>query len=160
MRVTYRVLTDRSSMPTRDSGLVIGQASDPQGNPERIHGVPARMSTESIVIEVVQWLRLGIDAAGAFVLAGGVAVALIGFAGASLRQRSPDFTTLRLRLARYLALALELQLGADILSTAVAPTWDQIGKLGAIASIRTGLNFFLMRELRETGQMPAVDLSR
>jgi hypothetical protein len=39
--------------------------------------------------------------------------------------------------------------------TAVAPSWDQIGKLGAIAVIRTTLNFFLMRELREAGQMPA-----
>jgi hypothetical protein len=45
--------------------------------------------------------------------------------------------------------------GADILSTAVAPSWDQIGKLGAIAVIRTTLNFFLMRELREAGQMQA-----
>ena len=34
--------------------------------------------------------------------------------------------------ARFLAIALEFQLGADILSTAVAPSWDAIGKLGAI----------------------------
>ena len=54
-----------------------------------------------------------------------------------------------------LRLALEFQLGADILTTAVAPSWDQIGKLGAIAVIRTTLNYFLMRELREAGQMPA-----
>jgi hypothetical protein len=40
-------------------------------------------------------------------------------------------------------------------ATAVAPSWDQIGKLGAIAVIWTTLNYFLMRELRETGQMPA-----
>jgi uncharacterized membrane protein len=36
----------------------------------------------------------------------------------------------------------------------VAPSWDQIGKLGAIAVIRTTLNYFLLRELRETGEMP------
>ena len=52
-------------------------------------------------------------------------------------------------LLTYLALALEFQLGADILSTAVAPSWDQIGKLGAIAVIRTLLNYFLTREMRE-----------
>ncbi len=52
-------------------------------------------------------------------------------------------------LARYLALALEFQLGADVLSTAVAPSWTEIGKLGAIAVIRTGLNFFLSREMKE-----------
>ena len=50
---------------------------------------------------------------------------------------------------RYLALALEFQLGADILSTAIAPSWEQIGKLGAIAVIRTALNYFLMREMSE-----------
>ena len=36
---------------------------------------------------------------------------------------------------------------ADILSTAIAPSWQQIGKLGAIAVIRTGLNFFLSKEM-------------
>ena len=38
------------------------------------------------------------------------------------------------------ALAFEFKLAADILSTAIAPSWDQIGKLGAIVVIRTGLN--------------------
>ena len=46
-------------------------------------------------------------------------------------------------------MALEFQLGADIISTAVAPSWDQIGKLGAIAVIRTALNYFLSREMKE-----------
>lgn len=59
------------------------------------------------------------------------------------------YNDIRLTLARFLALALEFELGADILSTAVAPTWDQIGKLGAIAVIRTALNYFLTREMRE-----------
>jgi uncharacterized membrane protein len=45
-------------------------------------------------------------------------------------------------------LALEFQLGADILSTAIAPSWNQIGKLGAIAVVRTGLNYFLTREIQ------------
>ena len=64
---------------------------------------------------------------------------------------------IRLRLGRWLAVALELLLGADILRTAVAPTWSEIGQLAAIAAIRTGLNFFLQREIdaaqaRRTGQ--------
>jgi uncharacterized membrane protein len=50
-------------------------------------------------------------------------------------------------MAQHLALALEFQLGADILATAVSPDWEQIGKLGAIAVIRTGLNYFLTREM-------------
>lgn len=53
----------------------------------------------------------------------------------------------RLRLGRWLALALEFLLAADILRTAVAPTWSEIGQLAAIAAIRTALNFFLQQEI-------------
>lgn len=53
----------------------------------------------------------------------------------------------RLRLARWLALALEFELGADILRTAVAPSWSEIGQLAAIATVRTALNYFLQREI-------------
>ena len=74
-------------------------------------------------------------------------VAVVAFARAALGGRSRDYTSVRLVLARYLALALEFQLGADILSTAIAPSWEEIGQLGAIAVIRTGLNFFLTREM-------------
>jgi uncharacterized membrane protein len=53
----------------------------------------------------------------------------------------------RLRLGRWLAVALEFLLAADILRTAVAPTWDEIGKLAAIAALRTLLNYFLQKEI-------------
>lgn len=55
---------------------------------------------------------------------------------------------LRVKFGSYLTLALELLLGADILVTAVAPTWDDIGKLAAIAAVRTVLNYFLERDLK------------
>lgn len=57
---------------------------------------------------------------------------------------------IRLALGRSLALALEFELGADILKTAVAPTWNDIGLLAAIAVLRTALNYFLERELRNS----------
>ena len=53
-------------------------------------------------------------------------------------------------LASYLALALEFQLAADILATAIGPTWNQIGRLAAIAFIRTALNYFLAKEIKES----------
>lgn len=53
------------------------------------------------------------------------------------------------RFATWIILALELALGADIIRTAIAPSWESIGELGAIAAIRTALNFFLMRDLGE-----------
>lgn len=46
------------------------------------------------------------------------------------------------------AVSLEILLGADVLATAVAPSWDDIGKLAAIAILRTGLNYFLEQELK------------
>ena len=58
----------------------------------------------------------------------------------------------RLTFGRALVLGLEFQLAADILGTAVSPSWDHLGKLGAIAVIRTFLNFFLTRELKEEEQ--------
>jgi uncharacterized membrane protein len=80
-----------------------------------------------------------------------VVLAFIGFIRALALRQAAAFTDVRLQLGRYLALALEFELGADILSAAVSPSWDQIGKLGAIGVIRTALNFFLTRELREAG---------
>lgn len=65
------------------------------------------------------------------------------------QQRSGQFLNLRLRLGAWWALALEFQLGADILSTTVAPSFAELGRLGAIALIRTFLNYFLNRELGE-----------
>lgn len=79
----------------------------------------------------------------------GILLGLTLFLRALLTRKTADFNAIRLTLSRYLALALEFQLGADILSTAVAPTWTEIGKLGTIAVIRTGLNYFLSREMQE-----------
>ncbi|HKP97046.1 MAG TPA: DUF1622 domain-containing protein [Fibrobacteria bacterium] len=53
---------------------------------------------------------------------------------------------IRLELGKILALALEFLVGADILRTAVSPTWDQVGKLASIVAIRSALNYFLERE--------------
>ncbi|MBS1598776.1 MAG: DUF1622 domain-containing protein [Bacteroidetes bacterium] len=55
---------------------------------------------------------------------------------------------IRVQFGSTVAVALELLLGADVLATAVAPSWDDIGKLAAIAVIRTLLNYFLERELK------------
>jgi uncharacterized membrane protein len=60
----------------------------------------------------------------------------------------------RLQLGRWLSLALEFELAADILRTAIAPTWEEIGKLAAIAALRTLLNYFLEREIRTAAPQP------
>ncbi|PQV64647.1 putative membrane protein [Abditibacterium utsteinense] len=101
------------------------------------------------VESIVSWLILGVECIGATVIAFGVLMALRQILSSFLKRRASNFGSIRLDLARYLALALEFQLGADILSTAIAPSFEEIKKLGAIAVIRTALNYFLSREMRD-----------
>ena len=54
---------------------------------------------------------------------------------------------IRFGLGRWLALGLEFELAADILRTAVAPTWNELGQLAAIVVLRTLLDFFLQKEI-------------
>lgn len=106
---------------------------------------------EEQVSASVQWLRLLVEALGAGVIGVGVLVVIAGLVRYVFTRGERTLVPIRLAFARYLILALELQLAADILSTSVSPSWDQIGKLSAIAIIRTALNFFLSKELREEG---------
>lgn len=110
---------------------------------------PAEAGVEGAVVNLVLWLKLFVEATGAAVIGIGVLVALYKFARSLGARQVESYNEIRLTLARFLALALEFQLGADILSTAVAPTWEQIGKLASVAVIRTALNYFLTREMRE-----------
>ena len=71
------------------------------------------------------------------------------------RFQDSRFVTLRLHFGSWLALALEFQIGADIISTTIAPSFDALGKLGAIALIRTFLNFYLNKELEAEAKIQA-----
>jgi uncharacterized membrane protein len=62
------------------------------------------------------------------------------------------------RFGMWLLLGLEFELAADIIGSVVSPTWQDIGELGAIAVIRTFLNYFLERDLEnaeKSGERPA-----
>ena len=114
-------------------------------------------SIEGTAIVVVRWVKLGVEIFGAGLVTLGVCVAIAQLIRNLAARKPAEFTVTRLILARYLALALEFELGADILGTAVSPSWDQIGKLGAVAVIRTGLNFFLSMEMKgEKGETALV----
>jgi uncharacterized membrane protein len=67
-------------------------------------------------------------------------------------RQEPQTENIRLLMGRWLALALEFELGADILRTAIAPTWTDVGQLAAIATIRTLLNYFLQKEIDRAAQ--------
>jgi uncharacterized membrane protein len=96
-----------------------------------------------------EWIGLGLEAAGALTIAAGTIALLADWARKLRHDHQVSFTALRLRFSRYLALALEFQLAADILESAISPDWDRVGHLAAIAAIRTALNYFLSREMHE-----------
>lgn len=86
-------------------------------------------------------LKLLLEALSALCVGAGLLATL----GAAVRRRS--IPELRLEFGSFLALALEFQLGADIVATTVAPSFEALGKLAVIAVVRTFLNYFLQREL-------------
>lgn len=97
-----------------------------------------------------------VEGVGIAIVAVGVLVAAAQYVTGLVRGVRPfPPAGLRLGLGRSLALSLEFLLGADILRTAVEPSWDEIGRLAAIAAIRTALNFFLQREITQAARMPA-----
>ncbi len=69
--------------------------------------------------------------------------------GRRLQKTPSSLALIRLNFGRWLSLALEFQLGADIANTTVTPSFMALGKLGAIALIRTFLNYFLAKELAQ-----------
>lgn len=110
-------------------------------------------------------LRTGVDlmvrlveAAGALVIVIGALIAIVKFFLSLLRRDANEFSAVRLTLGRFLALGLEFQLASDVLRTAISPSFEEIGKLAAIATIRTALNYFLAKEI--ANEQRAVEQSR
>lgn len=105
-----------------------------------------------------EWLQLvtkdavvAIDAMAFVVVAiGTVQAFILGLWTAFLAPEAQrGFRRVLVRYERWLVAGLTFQLAADIIGTSIAPSWEAVGKLGAIAVIRTFLNFFLERDLAE-----------
>ena len=110
---------------------------------------PADVGIEETIGNFVLWIKLVVEMIGALLITVGAGLALSRLVKVFVKPTLGGYEGTRLILARFLSLALEFQLAADILATTVAPSWTQIGKLAAIAVIRTGLNYFLAREIKE-----------
>ncbi|NEU09622.1 DUF1622 domain-containing protein [Flavihumibacter sp. R14] len=68
----------------------------------------------------------------------------------------PPHMYFRMTFGGWLVVALEFQLAADIVGTIIAPTNEQLIQLGAVAIIRTFLNYFLNRELTEQMELSRI----
>jgi uncharacterized membrane protein len=102
---------------------------------------------EEFLVVAVGYLRLSVEALGAAAIGIGAAATVYKYILSVLGLRSYTISDLRLYFGRYLVLGLEFQLGADILATAVSPTFAEVQLLAAIVVIRTVLNYFLQKEL-------------
>lgn len=115
---------------------------------------------ERAVTAVVDWAQLGIEIVGAaFIVIGTIAV-LYHAARSKVVRSAGDKPHIgrgvRLELSKYLVLALEFFLAADILATIMEPSWDELGRLAAIALLRTFLNYFLERDIRMIAEESAL----
>lgn len=105
---------------------------------------------EDALQSAVSLLVTVVEACGAVVITIGALWAFVRFVGVGLRRRDASaFVPVRLVLGRFLALGLEFQLASDVLRTAVAPSFRELGQLAAVAAIRTALNYFLSKEIAE-----------
>ncbi|MDX2391571.1 DUF1622 domain-containing protein [Streptomyces sp. DK15] len=111
---------------------------------------------ESWLSDAIDLLARIVESIGALIIFVGAVWAFGRFLAVLVKGRGRErkYNQIRLNLSRFIALGLEFQLAADVLRTAVAPTFTDIGQLAAIAAIRTALNYFLAKEIdRESAEV-------
>jgi len=94
-------------------------------------------------------VALSVEAAAALIITMGAVESLYAIARSAFVIEGQLHTRKKiwLRFGVWLMLGLEFELAADIIRSAISPTWVDIGQLGAIAVIRTFLNYFLEKDL-------------
>lgn len=107
---------------------------------------------ETLLHDAARIVVLCAEAIALLLIAIGIVEAVVNIARLLLRghataDRKRDVW---LEFARWLVAALTFQLAADIVSTSLAPGWEEVGRLAAIAAIRTFLSYFLDREVEQT----------
>jgi len=104
--------------------------------------------------QIANYIALMIEAGAVLVVAFGAAQALLSLAAAIVTRAADEMRgrEIWIKFATWILLALEFALAADLVRTAVAPTWDDISKLAVIATIRTMLNYFLAKDIAEFEQ--------
>jgi len=109
---------------------------------------------EEIAKNITLTISHAVEIFAALIIGAAVLQALWSYANSFVQTRySLSKEAIRIQFGSSVAVALELMLGADVLATAVAPSWNELGKLAAIAVIRTALNYFLERELKHIKQV-------
>jgi uncharacterized membrane protein len=109
------------------------------------------MAMEDLFKQFASYIALGVEAAAAIIILAGAMEAFAAIVRSFFLPGSKTSVRKRiwLRFGVWLLLGLEFELAADVVRTAISPTWTDISQLGAIAVIRTFLNFFLEKDLEK-----------
>jgi uncharacterized membrane protein len=103
---------------------------------------------EFAVAVTEQYLEPILELIGAAIVVVGVLLAIFRYALFLLGSKKyPGLERIQLDLVRYLMFGLTIQVGADVLGTAVAPTVADLGALAGIVLIRAALSYFLSKDL-------------
>jgi uncharacterized membrane protein len=106
---------------------------------------------EEALITFSQYIALFVEAVAIVIVAFRSAEAVVNVLRVMLvRASAGEKRDVWLRYARWLVAGLTFQLAGDIVRTTIAPTWNDIGMVGAIAVIRTFLTYFLDRDMEKT----------
>jgi uncharacterized membrane protein len=108
---------------------------------------------ETLLEIIVRVVSLALEFAAVICILVGFVATLILLLQFRQKEFSPLKNRLRLKFGGWLVLALEFQLASDIIQTTVAPTYENLIRLGAVALIRTFLNYFLTKELNELPEL-------
>jgi uncharacterized membrane protein len=108
--------------------------------------------------QVAELVALGIDVVMVIIVAIGSARAVFALVNCLLQGKglAPGIREIWLHYAAWILLALEFALAADLIDTVIAPSWEDIGQLGAIAAIRIALGYFLGRDIEEYSEKSEV----
>ena len=88
-----------------------------------------------------------LESAAALVVAAAAVQAVAGIVPVFVQRRPEIRAQVQRDFGAWLVLALEFEIAADVLRTAAAPSWNEIGQLAAIVVLRTVLNYFLQRDI-------------
>jgi uncharacterized membrane protein len=102
------------------------------------------------LIEITAVATVVIDAMALLITLLGTVIAFVSALRLMTRHPSAhERHQVWLSYARWLVAALTFQLAADIIESSITTSWDAVGRLAAMAVIRTFLNYFLERDLNE-----------
>ena len=112
---------------------------------------------EELLKVIANHVALAVETVAVLIVAFGAAHALIAILSRSYARSAPRLAagTSGSVSAAGVARGLQFALAADIVRSAISPTWEQIGQLAAIAAIRTFLSYFLERDLMEVQRREA-----